>query len=405
MTVGNKWGKNGPSLDPLHMLSLTFLVRGRWRQILLVRHQTGLLLGNGGLVMGGLVVARARKAAAVVLREKALSTDELAPQADEKGADDHTEDRDADTSDDTNQDRQDDVRGELAEEQRPAVLAVVVGHVARVLAVVVRVRVSSVSGLAAAHHTRTAVHLHLLELGGDDGAPLANEGRALLLLLAHWARHGLGGGLLDLGDEELVLGRLDQVYADIGQPVDEHGPDLDDLQVDDDKVETLVGGLGHGMDLQAEAELLLDGLGLPVMGSELVVALESLAGTLGILVVLVAVLVLLVVDLGGDKNVRKWVGVGIQLKAVDRQSVGVGDGEVELEVAAVLLVVLLGLAVVLLEDGWASCTLEADGLRQGGGESLDGNGIEGLDFVSTQLRRDEERVGDGRQTSHGDEGS
>lgn len=317
------------------------------------------------------MVARATKAAAVVRWEEALSADELAPRAHQDRTDHHTQNRDADAGDNTDQDRQDDVRGELAEEQGPAVLAVVRHLVAAdvMTVVVVGVCLSAVASLDA-HHARAAVHLHLLQLGGDDGAPLAEDGGALLLLLVHRGGGGLGCGLLDLGDKEVVPGRLDQVDTDVGKAVDEYGADLDNLEVDDDELETLVGGLDDGLNLQAEAKLLLDRLGrLALVWAELVVALKLLGILCGVLLVLVVVLVMvpgLLGDLSCDENVCEGVGVGVQLEAVDRQLAGL-SGEVELEMAIVLLVVgFLWFAVVLLlEDGRAPSALEVDGLGLG----------------------------------------
>lgn len=119
-----------------------------------------------------MTVAGATKATAGVRREEALSTHNLAPQADQDSTDEHAQDRDGDTGDNTDQNGQDNVRGELAEEQRPAVLVtVVVRHLARVLTVVLAV-VARVSSLVA-EHACAALHLHLGELSGDDRAPLA----------------------------------------------------------------------------------------------------------------------------------------------------------------------------------------------------------------------------------------
>lgn len=144
------------------------------------------------------------------------------------------------------------------------------------------------------------------------------------------------------------------------------------MQVKDDEVEVVLGGLLDGVDLKAETEWLLNHLWLSlVTWSELVVARQD-PGVVTILLLLglhvfVVFLVVLVVlplvgDLWSDEKVGEWVGVGVEFEAVHHQPVGLGgtiDGEVELEVAAVLLVVL-GLSVVVLEHGRASGTVEAE---------------------------------------------
>lgn len=253
-------------------------------------------------------MARATEATAGVRREEGLSTHNLAPQANQDGAHNHAQDRNGDTGDNADQHGQDDVRGELAEEQSPAVLVtVVVRHLAGVLAVVAVV--TTVSSLVA-EHACAALHLHLGELSGDDCAPLAKDRRALLSV-ARWARGILRGGLLDLGNQKLVLGRLDQVDADIGKAINKDGADLDDLKVNENKIETLVSGLS-GLNLKTESKLLLDGLGLLIVWSEFVVALEGFCVLFVILVVLVVVLLVLVLsDLRSHEDIGKRVGVGV----------------------------------------------------------------------------------------------
>lgn len=114
--------------------------------------------------------------------------------------------------------------------------------------------------------------------------------------------------------------------ADVGKTVDEDRSDFNDLQVDEDKVEDVVGRLRR-VDLKTEAKLLLHGLGLLIVWSELVMALESLGVLFVILVVLVVVL-LLVCNLRSHEDIGERVGVGVQLKAVDNQA-GLVDGKVE----------------------------------------------------------------------------
>lgn len=126
------------------------------------------------------------------------------------------------------------------------------------------------------------------------------------------------------------------------------------------------------MDLKTETERLLNDLWFSLVSwSELVVARQYpgvvtvvLLLALHMLLVVLVVLVVfpLVGYLWGDEDVGKGVGVGIEFEAIQHQPVGLGgsiDGEVEFEVAVVLLVVL-GLSVVVLEHGRASGAVEAE---------------------------------------------
>lgn len=97
----------------------------------------------------------------------------------------------------------------------------VLRHVSGVVTVVlVAVRVSLAVCALDSHHASAAVHLHLGQLGGNDGTPLTDHGRALLLLVRH--RHGsiLRCGLLNLANQEFILGQLDEVNTDVGETVD-----------------------------------------------------------------------------------------------------------------------------------------------------------------------------------------
>lgn len=200
-----------------------------------------------GLVVTVVVVGGANTEAVVMVsREERLATDNLAPETDQNGADDHTNDGNANTGDDANQDREDDVRGKLAEELRPAVLTSL-GHVTRVVAVM-RVRVAVTLAALESQHASATLRLELLQLGGDDGAPFADHGGALLAVLGR-VIDVLRWGLFNLGDYELVLGVLDQANADVGQAIDKDGTDFNDLEVNDDKVQTIIGGCGGGLNL------------------------------------------------------------------------------------------------------------------------------------------------------------
>lgn len=376
--------KNSSNGRPLLGVGRLVIVRRReFRYILL--HQASLLLRGSSLHPGSLV-ARARVATTAVVGEEGLATDELAPDTNHEGADNHADNGHADTSCNSHENRKDDVGCQLAEKQLPAI-----GLVEQAVVALVVVRLSVIGfSLGAAHHAGAAVHLHLVELVGDDGLPLAQNGGALLVLL-HRRGYALGCGLLDFANQEVVVGGLDQVDSKVGKAVDEDRADFDDLQVNDNEVQSLVGGV-LGVDLKAEAELLLDN-GLVSAWSKFVVAQKSFGSVLSRIPCLVAVLfvaLLLLWLLGNlrcNKNICKWVGMGVQLEAVEHQSVTAGglvDGKAKLEMAVVLLVVLR-LAMMLIGDGRTSWAVQVDGLGLCDGDAFERNGLEDLDIVGIDL--------------------
>lgn len=170
------------SLSSLNMSNLSLVLVIGWRQTLLVLHQARLFLVNSSLPLGGLVVASAWMETAAVLREEGLSANKLSEETDENSSDQHAHDGYGDSSNDADKNREDDVRGHLPEEQRPTirtvehsvVLVVVAGRLGVAIVVVV-------AGLTA-HHTSTAMHLHLVKLIGDDSLPLAQGGGAFVTL-------------------------------------------------------------------------------------------------------------------------------------------------------------------------------------------------------------------------------
>lgn len=123
------------------------------------------------------MVASAWVETAAVLREEGLPADEFPEEADEHSPDQHANNSDGDASNEAHQDREDDVRGHLAEEQRPTVRTV--EHSIVLVVVASRLALVVVVASLAAHHTSTAVHLHLVDLVGDDGLQLAQGGGAL----------------------------------------------------------------------------------------------------------------------------------------------------------------------------------------------------------------------------------
>lgn len=252
--------------------------------------------------------------AALVRREEGLAPDKLAPDTNQDGTNNHTDDRDAHTSDNTDQDGQNDVRGELAKQLGPSVLALLC-HVSRVVTMVLVTLWARVAvGALDTHHASTAVHLHLGQLSGNDRAPLADDGRALFLFIFHGRSGVLRCSLFNLANQELVFGKLDKVNANVRKAVDENRTDFDNLQVDNDHIHSLVGDLCCRLDLEAESKLLLNSLGSTIVGSEFVMTLE----VCGIVVILVMLLVMLglVDDLRGDENVGEWIRVGIEFEAV-----------------------------------------------------------------------------------------
>lgn len=276
------------------------------------------------------------------------------------------------------------MRGELAEQLRPSVLALL-RHVSWVVAVVlvgVRVAVSTLH----THHASAAMHLHLGQLSGNDGAPLADNGRALLLIVLRRCGSVVRCNLLNLANQELVLGEFDQVNTNVGKTIDENRADFDDLQFDDDHIHTLVSHLCCRLNLETESKLLFNSLWSAIMGSELVVALKVCS-----IVVLVVLLVVfgLVGDLRGDKDVGEWIRIGVQFETVHQQTVRLGggvNGEIELEMAAVWLV-MFRLAVVLFEDWWAAWAIQADTLRLSSMDTLEGNRLDDLDFMGANVWR------------------
>lgn len=160
------------------MGNLGLIVVG-WRQNLLILHQTRLFLIDSSLPLGGLMVATAWVETAAVLREEGLSANKLSEEADEDSSDQHAHDGYGDSSDDAHKNRENDVRGHLPEEQRPTIRTI--EHSVVLVVVAGRLGVAVVAGLTA-HHTSTAMHLHLVELVGDDGLPLAESGGAFVAL-------------------------------------------------------------------------------------------------------------------------------------------------------------------------------------------------------------------------------
>lgn len=163
------------SLGPLDMAHLGLVVGGRID--LLVLHQPQLFLVDGSFLPGGLcVVAPAWVKTAAVVREEGLPTDELAEHADKDCSDEHADGGNGDASNYAHKDGEDDVRGHLAEEQRPTIRTV--EHSVVLVVVAGRLGVALVVASLAAHHASAAVHLHLVDLVGDDGLQPAQGGCA-----------------------------------------------------------------------------------------------------------------------------------------------------------------------------------------------------------------------------------
>lgn len=171
---------SGGDLGSLDMSHLGLIIG--WRQALLVLHQARLFLVNSSLLLGGLVVASAWVETAAMLREEGLSADKLSEETDEDSSDQHAHNGDSDSSDNAHQDGEDDVRGDLPEERRPTIRTVEHSVVLVVMAGRLGMAVVAVVAGLTAHHASTAMHLHLLELVGDDGLPLAQGSGAFITL-------------------------------------------------------------------------------------------------------------------------------------------------------------------------------------------------------------------------------
>lgn len=175
------------------------------------------------LVVVMVVVAGAAaetETATLVRWEERLATDKLAPETNQNSANDHADDRNAHASNNTDQNGENNVRGQLTEQLRPSVLALLCQMFRVGTVVMVLVRVSVAVGALSAHHTGAAVHLHLGQLGDNDGTPLADDGCAFLVVLFRGHGSVLGSGLLNLANQKLVLGKFDEVDADVGKTVD-----------------------------------------------------------------------------------------------------------------------------------------------------------------------------------------
>lgn len=206
--------------------------------------------------------------------------------------------------------------------------------------------------------------------------------------------------------------------ADIWEAINKDRADFNDLEIHLDQVEPLVSGLLYRVNLQTKAKLLLYGLGPVLVRPVLVVALQRFSVVLLLLLlVLVAVLATVVLgfevgDLGGNQDIGERIRVRIQLEAVDGQSVGINDSEIEFEMARVVVLVwflvVLGLlvtVVVLFEDRRASRTFESHRLCLRKGDGLHRDSLERLDFIGGDLGYDKESVGNSTQAGRSKDGS
>ena len=149
----------------------------------------------------------------------------------------------------------------------------------------VRVAVGSRAGLFLVSVARATGAPHRRDLVGDEGPPLAEQSGAV----GTECGSGLHG--LDVRDGEAVT-VLHKADLDGGDTVDESSANLDDLEVDADKLELLVLLLlSDGVDVEPVTQSL-------DLDMSLVIHVAGLG------------------DLGSDEGIGEGIGVGVELEAV-----------------------------------------------------------------------------------------
>lgn len=289
--------------------------------MLLVLHKTGLLLiGEDSLGRIGLVAGR-------LLRSGLASTDNLV-DTQHDGDEDHANNASSDTGSDTNKNRKEDVGKDHNEDvcetmvtmtmmERSGVVELALGdgagrrghggvvrevrrssmrhamrHSIHTTVHAVRVTVWSRAGLFLVSVARATGAPHRRDLVGDEGPPLAEQSGAV------GTERGSGLHGLDVRDGETVA-VLHKSDLDAGDTVDESSANLDDLEVNADKLELLVLLLlSDGVDVEPVTQSL-----------DLDVSLVIHVAGLG--------------DLRSDEGIGEGIGVGVELEAVGQEAVAV----------------------------------------------------------------------------------
>lgn len=306
--------------------------------LLLLSQKPRLLLGNNGLLVGSLV----ERVTSGVSTGSVGRLAEEAPQANNNGANRHTDQANGDTSDETDEDRKQDVRGDVLEQLAPAVLAHTHATRARLaVAVVAAVMVlaSVVEGRSHAHallvttmatrKSHLAELLHLLVRGSHE---LADPSGALggLVLIGN-LDNSLGGGLLDGGHEEFTLLILHKIDPDLGNVLDKRVPDFNNLQFNLNKLKIAISILPNRGDMKPKAK----SLSLRFRSSMVLApAMPIFFST--VVIMSFSHLCTVIQHLGRHQIAREWVGKGVQFKVVHQQTIAtfraVLDGKQKLEV-------------------------------------------------------------------------
>lgn len=176
------------------------------------------------------------------------TTEDKTPEEDEDMANNHTDKTSSDTNNNPNKDWYNDVESNATEESSKCVVVwASVSVVGSVWACVVELLWSAFD---AVEWTRSAMSLapsfstsllHCFDLTSDDCSPLAEKGGAFLSNVSRPRNGARGLGDLRICEHELFAGGFDKLEVDCGDSVDELISYFDDLEVDGDDAEAVLG--------------------------------------------------------------------------------------------------------------------------------------------------------------------